>query len=426
VNTDSQPRPFGVSFSNNDGQPLSLPLGADGDSATIQGTVAPAGLRVIQTDGSNSSLVEGWGNIQAANSIGGTGIFTAQSGGRPPSEAAVPLNVSGSQQLYLPFDQTTNGLSYATGIALANLAGQDAVAVLTFVDDVGNVIPISGSITVPANGHYAVVLGDVFPAIQGKRGVAKITSNVNLSGLGIRFNGAAFTSIAALSSVAQGSKTITHLANGTGWKTTIQLVNTDTQPAPFTLRFYNSDGTPLVLPLGSDGVTSSISGTIAPGQLRVIQTDGSGDALVQGSAILDTAFAIGGTAIFTAQSHGQPPSEAAVPLVSVGSAQLFLPFDQTSTGFGFATGIALANPGPTAATVTLSFTDEMGQTLLVNTPITIAAHGHYSAVLGSAFPSLQGKRGVARVNSSVGLTGLGIRFNGAAYTSLPAIAPAAN
>jgi hypothetical protein len=143
-----------------------------------------------------------------------------------------------------------------------------------------------------------------------------------------------------------------------------------------------------------------------------------------GSAVLSTTAAIGGTAIFTAQSNGQPPSEAGVPLIPTPNPELLIPFDQTSTGSGFATGIALANPNPTAAHVTLAFADENGQALPPVASFIIPAQGHYATVLGTTFPQLQGKRGVVVAASSDGsLTGLGIRFNGTAYTALPAIVP---
>ncbi|HXI40108.1 MAG TPA: hypothetical protein VNH83_09020, partial [Bryobacteraceae bacterium] len=420
VNADSKPHGYELDFSADNGQPLSLPSGG----TRVTKTVAPGGLGVFQTDGSGLRTVVGWARLNAPAAISGTAIFTAQSNGRPPSEAAVPLIMRGSQTLYLPFDQTNGGsLAYATGMALANLTAVDAVAVITFVDDSGNSVPITGTITVPAHGHYAAVLGDLFPAIQGKRGVAKITSNADLSGLGIRYNGTAFTSINALSNVPQGSKTISHVANGQGWKTTILLVNTETFAASFKLSFYKDDGTPLVIPLG-DGTTSSLTGAISPGQLRVIQSTGVGDALQMGSAVLTTTAAIGGTAIFTASSNGQPPSEAGVPLIPTPSPELLLPFDQTSTGSGYATGIALANPNPTAAHVTLAFADENGQALPPVASIIIPAQGHYATVLGTTYPQLQGKRGVVVAASSDGtLTGLGIRFNGTAYTALPAIVP---
>jgi len=291
------------------------------------------------------------------------------------------------------------------------------------VDEFGNTIPVTGNLTVPAYGHYAGVLGDLYPQIRGKRGVMQLSSNTDLYGLGIRFNGAAFTSIDALStaSVPPIPKVITHLANGQGWKTTILLVNADTQPAAFTLNFWNEDGTPLTLPLGSDGSVPAISGTIAPGNVRIIETDGSGSSLAEGWAYLNTSRAIGGTAIFTAQSNGQPPSEAAVPLSPGGSTQLFMPFDNTSGALVFSTGLALANPSMEQATVSVAFTDDSGNVIPVSGAITVPAHGHYAGVLCNLFPAIQGKRGAARFTSNTELYGLGIRYNGGAYTSIGAV-----
>jgi hypothetical protein len=421
VNADSKQHGYTLDFSADNGLPLSLPAGGK----SITNTIPPGGLGLFRTDGAGMRTVVGWAKLTAPAAVGGTAIFTAQSDGRPPSEAAVPLVMRGGRTLYLPFDQTNVGaLAYATGMALANLTAVDAVAVITFIDDTGTAAPLTGTVTVPAHGHYAAVLGDIFPALLGKRGVAKITSNADLSGLGIRYNGTAFTSINALSNVPQGSKTISHLANGQGWTTTILLVNTETFPASFKLSFFKDDGTPLVMPLGPVGTTSSLTGTIPAGQLRVIQSTGAGDTLQMGSAVLSTTAAIGGTAIFTAQSAGQPPSEAGVPLIPTPSPELLIPFDQASAGSGFATGIALANPNPTAAHVTLAFADENGQALPPVAAFIIPAQGHYATVLGTTFPQLQGKRGVVVAASSDGtLTGLGIRFNGTAYTALPAIVP---
>ncbi len=132
---------------------------------------------------------------------------------------------------------------------------------------------------------------------------------------------------------------ISHLANGLGWKTTILLVNADTHTASFTLNFWADNGSPLVLPLGQDGTTASVSGTIAPGQLRVIESSGLGSAIVEGWAELVTSDSIGGVGIFTASATNQPPSEAAAPLNSVGGTQLFIPFDNTSGALMFSTGI---------------------------------------------------------------------------------------
>jgi len=220
---------------------------------------------------------------------------------------------------------------------------------------------------------------------------------------------------------------VSHLANGQGWKTTILLVNADTHTASFTLSFWADNGSPLVLPLGQDGIAASVSGAIAPGQLRVIESSGKGDTIVEGWAELMTSDAIGGIGIFTASPTNQPPSEAAAPLNSVGGTQLFIPFDDTLGALAFSTGIALANPNQQAALVSVAFTNQSGQNIPTKTSqITVPANGHYASVLSSDFPEVIGKRGTIQFNSNVDIYGLGIRYNGKAFTSIGAIIPGVN
>jgi hypothetical protein len=228
---------------------------------------------------------------------------------------------------------------------------------------------------------------------------------------------------------------ISHLANGGAaanggdWSTSILLVNADAHTASYQLNFHKEeDGSPLVLPLVKFGRQSFVSGTLAPGQLAVIQTDGSGSALVEGWAELVTSDAIGGTGIFTYRGTGGG-QEAAVPLNSAGGMHLFFPFDETSGTVVFATGIALVNPGATQASVTATFTDDSGKVIPTTTSqITLNAGAHKAFVLTSPqyFPEVSGKRGVVQFKSNVPINGLGIRFNGTAFTSIDAIAGTAN
>src|SRR5579863_6173505 len=339
VNADTHTASFTLNFRADNGSPLILPLLEDGTTASVAGTIAPGQLRVIESNGLGSAISEGWAELVTSDAIGGTGIFTASATNLPPSEAAAELHSIGSTQLIIPFDNTSGALAFSTGIALANPSQQVAVAGVTFTDESGQNIPVARSqITVPGDGHAASVLSTDFPEVNGKRGTIQFHSNVDLFGLGIRFNGQAFTSIAALSYVPPGRKIIPHVANGQGWKMTILLVNADTQTASFTLNFWADDGSPLVLPLLQDGTTASVSGTIAPGQLRVIESDGLGGAISEGWAELVTLDAIGGTGIFTASATNLPPSEAAAALNSAGGTQLFIPFDNTSGVLAFSTG----------------------------------------------------------------------------------------
>jgi hypothetical protein len=214
------------------------------------------------------------------------------------------------------------------------------------------------------------------------------------------------------------------VANGQGWQTTFLLVNTEAHTASFTLNFWGDNGSPLALLTLEDGVTASVSGTIAPGQLRVIESSGLGGAMVEGWAELITSDAIGGTGIFAATARNLPPSEAAAPMNSAGGTQMFIPFDNT---FAFSTGIALANPNQQAAVVGVTFVNESGKNIPVKTSqITVPANGHYASVLSSDFPEVNGKRGTIQLNANVNVYGLGIRYNGQAFTSIEAVIQGVN
>ena len=221
-----------------------------------------------------------------------------------------------------------------------------------------------------------------------------------------------------------GPHVMSHLANGGGWTTTILLVNAGSQTASYTLNSYGDNGSALSLPLAGGGNTSSLQGPLAPGQLGVIETDGSG-SLTEGWAELVSTGAIGGTGIFTASPPmGAPPSEAAVPLDSAGGTTVYIPYDNTRGQYIYSSSFALANPNSTAANVIVTFTNQAGNAIPVQkSQITIPANGHYASVLGIDYPEVNGQRGIMQFKSNVAIDGLGIRYNGSAFTSIGAIIP---
>jgi hypothetical protein len=414
VNTGTQPANFDLKFWDDSGNPLTLNLGADGNTADLSGSINPGVSRFIRTTGVGANLQKGWAELTAPNGVDGNSIFGLQSPGQGDSEAAVPLSPVGGTELFLPFDNTT---PYVTGIALAVPGQQSATVSGSFRDDSGQAIADSGKVNVAARGHNSDVLANYFPNTQQKRGAAHFTSNTSIFGLGIRSNGKAFTSIEGLSGVTAVAKTIPHIAYGDGWNTTFLLVNTGTQAANFTLAFSDDNGNPLVLPLGADGTVGSLTGAIPAGGLRIVQTQG-GASLITGWATLSVTGAISGTAIFANQPAGQLASEAAVPFSTAGSTQLFMPYDYSP---GYSTGIAFTNPNGTAATLTVSFVDDAGNNL-GSAQVIVPAHGHESVVLATLLPGVAGTRGTVSLTSNVPVFGLGIRANGQAFTSLKVIA----
>lgn len=208
-------------------------------------------------------------------------------------------------------------------------------------------------------------------------------------------------------------QTISHVADGFGWRSTFILMNTDTVPAPYTVNYWQ-DGVGLTTPNLSVGSTSS---TIPVGGSVMIRTADLNPNLTEGWAQVVNGQSIGGTAIFRFDTTGQ---EAAVPLLATGSMQLVIPFQE---GSGLGLGVALANPSPTqTATVTETFRDPNGAPLAQRT-LSLAPQTH-TAFNPSALNTITGN-GVVEYDSNTSIYGLGIRASGTAFTSLEAIYPQA-
>ena len=224
----------------------------------------------------------------------------------------------------------------------------------------------------------------------------------------------------AFDTTQASTRTISHIAVGAGWRTTVILINTGTQAENFELKFWDEQGNPLVLNLGTDGMTADLTGTLQPGVAHFIRTAGTGADLIPGWAELTAPQDVDGNSIFGLQSPvpGQGDSVAAVPLSPGGGTELYIPFDYTT---GYSTGIAFADPGQLAATLSAAIVDDFDANVPAASMIPVPARGHYADVLAAKFPGVVGKRGVAHFSSNTNVFGLGIRANGKAFTSIDAL-----
>lgn len=254
--------------------------------------------------------------------------------------------------------------------------------------------------------------------------------------LGIRFAGGTNVSVPITLNVqvvtgggtGNPNQVLSHIADSQGWQTTIVLVNHDTEPAPYSVRFYGSQTTgrsasvPLEMAFtGLAGRTSLVDGTIPVGGIRVIQTVGNDNVLNMGWAELVTNKNIQGSSVFRDRNGRQ---EAAVALTN-GVRAFLLPFDNTG---GRVTSFALINTNPSQpVTVTATVRDENG-TQLNQVNIPLQPRGHVATETTVQFPLSANQRGVVEfVTTNADISGLGIRFDappttpGAArpFTSFP-------
>jgi hypothetical protein len=257
------------------------------------------------------------------------------------------------------------------------------------------------------------MLQERFPQISDRRGVARISSSGNgLSALGLRFNPAgSFTSIRpALARPAEDdpiTQCISQIAAGGGWRTTIFLANSGSQPSPFSLVFRNPDGTLLDLPMLGAGATAEYSDVIPAGGVRVLETQGTSDLPVQGWAELVSHTPITGTVVFSQTAWDGYESEAAEQVSSPPGDRFVLPFDNAQ---GFLTALALLNGNSSDAPLAMVILrDENGEELGAEY-IPQESHRSETFFLAERFPGTQGRRGGIEFRDA-GISVLGLRFN---------------
>jgi hypothetical protein len=295
------------------------------------------------------------------------------------------------------------------------------------------------SITLAPGGHTSFVLPTLFPVTANIRGTVQFNapclqfgsvgpaSSVcsEISALGIRYTPpGTLTTIPALSQVLSSQGSLAHLASGSGWQTTFVLVNTSTSSAAATLNFFDDKGNPLWLPLtfpqsGVSTNAASVTVGIAANASLYIQTTGAlTDALLTGSAQLTTNSPITGFAVYRYSLNGQ---EASAPLETRNAGSYLLAFDNTSQTV---TGLAISAVSAQAVNVPVIVRDDTGHQVFAGS-LPLAANGHYSQNLTTAFPATAGIRGTVEFDTPSGaqISVLGIRSPPTlTFTTLPALA----
>jgi hypothetical protein len=189
VNLSSDSVEARVSLYADNGSPLTLPLAFLNSSVTassVNVTIASNNLVVIESEASSPSVAAGWANVEASAPLNGYAIFRSRTPGVPDSEGTVALD-SGSTSLSLPYDDT---IGFRTGLALANTSASSASAVTVLLLDQNGVQLASSQINVPAFGHLAFFLPDMFLPTSNTRGIMKLgnSSGLGIVAIGLRFN----------------------------------------------------------------------------------------------------------------------------------------------------------------------------------------------------------------------------------------------
>jgi hypothetical protein len=405
VNNDVVPATYTVSFHNDSGLSYTPTL----SSGFTSGSIGVGGSTILQSPDSSTTLTSGWAQVSSSQAIGGTAVFRYDPWSQ---EAAVPLLTSGAMKLEIPY-QVANGLTL--GVALANPSASTDASITEIIRDLSGNQLASRTFTLQALNHKSFL--PTFPAGITGGGVVEYDSNINIYGLGIRSapegTGLAFTSLDAVLLQPASTETISHIADGGGWRSTIILVNTAIVPAVYTVNFWNDSGAAYVPPLA----LGAVSGSIPAGGTTIIATADTSSTVSEGWATVTSAQSLGGEAVFRYDPWSQ---EAAVPLLPSGGVHMEIPYQ---VGNNLTLGIALANPSATqTANITEVIRDQNGIQLSTRT-FTLGALDHTAFI--PTYPATVSGGGVAEYDSDLTIYGLGIRSapegTGLAFTSVRAV-----
>ena len=209
------------------------------------------------------------------------------------------------------------------------------------------------------------------------------------------------------------SSVLPQFAFGGGWYSALYFTNTGNSRVSFPVNFMSDIGASLNVPsVGGASTTVNLSsrGT------AIIEAANAGD-LNQGYVSFSLPAGVEAYGIFRSSSTGRPDQEAVVPVASALSTTSTLIWDETD----FTTAVAIVNPSSLATTVTIAVRDTNG--LVIGTcSVALPAKSKVAAAL-KTFPGLgamSGNRGSADFTVASGTVAvLGLRFGGAAFTSIP-------
>ncbi len=412
--------------------PLAFPQAADALSgpllaATFDRTLTANASLIVNTAGAQVPPVAvGSAQLAATGAVDGFAIFHLIPGAQ---EAVVPMETRAASSYLLPFDNTGG---VGLGIAVENVSAQNAVIPVVIRGQTGAVISSPGTtLSLAGNGHTSFVLSVQYPKTNFQRGTIEFDTPAGgrISVLGIRTTplgttSTTLTTIPALANVGTSGGSIAQIATGNGWQTTFVLVNTGTASAQAHLKFFADDGTPLVIPTGPPGITtstsSSVDQTVAAGATLLLESvaPASNPAPTIGSAQLTTDGNVGGFVIFRYNPNGQ---EAVVPLENRNASAYILAFDNTAKT---STGIAINSVSTQTVNVPVVVRDDTGKQIATDT-IALAANGHLAFTLGiDKYPGANGIRGTIEFDTPSGaqIGALGIRIPVAhTFTTLPAL-----
>jgi hypothetical protein len=180
-NTGTSSAQVKLTFFDNNGNPLSLPLtfedsGTKTTTSSLSQTIATGNTLVVATSGTATEI--GSAQLSATGTVGGFATYQFNS-----QQSTAPFQTNATAYI-LAFDNTSGA---STTIDVANITSQSANVPVTIRDDKGNTLGTE-TITLPAHGHTSFKLASQYSFTTDKRGRVEFDTppNGQISALGLR------------------------------------------------------------------------------------------------------------------------------------------------------------------------------------------------------------------------------------------------
>lgn len=397
------------------------------------------GAGVASTVGSGGPIQAGYAvaTLTSGSTPYGVAVFSFRNKGFVVSEAAVPASPpTTSARIFVDYRSDIAAMpgrvdagfpDLNTGFALVNYGAAVANVSYTLRDKAGAVLT-TGHGTVAGGSHFAKLISQIndvapdfnvpgnFPtAIQF--GSLDIASEQPLSLMALRLtvNQRKETLLTAIPIVdltkPPGSVPLflPQFVDGSGYTTSVFLLNTSTVVESGKLAFSGDDGAPLVLKTAGGTTGSTFTCSVQPGGVFVLHTAGSSENANTGWIQVTpdpNSSSPAGAGVFSFSQGGTLVTESAMSAATPTThARIYI--DQSGN---HGTGLAIASPGDSGTSVTLKAYGTDGSTPAGNSagPLILKGNGHtarfVSQLISGLPPSFTGILDISLPSPFVALT----------------------
>ena len=439
VNNNSSSTTAHVALSSDSGSPVAVLFDDQGPQDTIDLKMDGGQSRQIQIS-IGGAITSGWMTITYSPCDALTTVLLDSFSG-PTLVSEIGVDPASAVMSATDFAAETDGV-LNTGIAIANPDTATAFVLARLWDpSTGNVVA-SNPLSVPANGHIARFLTELFPSVPNIKQIrAKISldscasSACNVAGgngfvaTAVRINGDQLTTIPVADRPEDGNqiRILPQVAfggppAGINIKTVLYLTTNVSTGVFGTADIFDNDGNPLTASADGAAPASSITFTV-PGN-RVTRMVLSGDETVRSGWLrltLPGTVHLLASAVFQTFSGSDLASEASVlESIPLMRGLIYVKSQSTSQDVG----VAFVNPQASPSPIDLKLLNRNGD-VIGTQQITLPPNGHVARFVTEFFPQLASVSdfdGALSLHGAAIFAATALRLTGAKIAALP-IAP---